>query len=64
MVKSDFFMANDTEESIVTDLESKEAMKYCDLPSTSKEITFSSETTIGRTFKLWGAIGVITKFSE
>lgn len=49
---------------MVTDLESNDAIKYGFRPSTSKETTFLSDTTIGRTLRLCGAMGVITKFPD
>ncbi len=44
--------------------ESSVQKKLSNLPSISNVMTLESETTIGRTFRLCGAIGVITKFSE
>jgi hypothetical protein len=39
--------------------------KYFELrPSISKESTFESDNTIGRTVRLCGDIGVITKFAD
>ena len=52
-------MASWNEESIVADRESSVAIKFWLRPSTSSEITFLSDTMIGRTFRLCGAIGVI-----
>ena len=49
-------------EEIVVDRESKEIKNLSDLPSISKLISLSSETMIGRTFRLCGLTGVMTKF--
>src|SRR3982074_3372782 len=39
-------------------------MKFSARPSTSKEMMLLSGTTMGRTFRLCGATGVITKLAE
>ena len=44
------------------DLESKDIMNLSVRPSISKLISASSDTMIGRTFKLCGLTGVMTKF--
>ena|SRR2546428_7052093 len=44
--------------------ESRETKKLDALPSILKLSTLLSETTIGRTLKLCGQMGVITKFPE
>ena len=49
---------------IVSYLESRVHMKLSDLPSTFKVIFLVSGITIGLTFKLCGATGVITKLLE
>ena len=46
---------------MVVDLESREAKKLSLLPSTLSLMVTSSGTTTGRTFRLWGAMGVIMK---
>jgi len=47
---------------MVSYLESKVQRKFSDLPSISNEILESLDKTIGLTFKLCGATGVMTMF--
>jgi hypothetical protein len=57
-----FFTLNFNAEEMEVDLESREIMNLSVLPSISKRISDSSETMMGRTLRLWGDTGVITKF--
>src|SRR5882672_3044630 len=63
-LKSALLTFNFTEGSTGAIRESSETRKRLLLPSTSKVISDWSETTIGRTVKLWGLTGVMTKFPE
>ena len=49
---------------MVSKRESRVHKKFSARPTTSKEITESSEMTMGRIFRLWGATGVIIKLPE
>jgi hypothetical protein len=52
------------EDVTASNLESSVHKKLSARPSISKEITLVSDMTIGRTVRLWGATGVITRFPE
>ena len=49
---------------LILTTESSEQMKFSPRPSTSNDTTEVSEITMGRTFRLCGATGVITKLPE
>ncbi len=61
MVKASRFTASCTFLLTTWRLESSAQIKSSARPSTSKEITLLSGTTIDLTFRLCGATGVITK---
>ena len=63
-VKSHFRMANWCSAVIVSKRESKVQRKLSARPSISKDTTKLSEITMGRTFKLCGATGVMTKLPD
>src|SRR5690606_16567972 len=50
--------------STAVERESREIKNFSLLPSILKLMTLSSGTTMGRTFKLCGLTGVMTKFLE
>ena len=65
MIEKSFFRtANWWSAWMSSNRESRVQIKFSDLPSISKEMTESSEITMGRTFRLCGATGVMTKFLE
>lgn len=52
-------------EFVIISVRESQDNKYFELrPSISKERTLESESTIGRTVRLWGEIGVIIKFPD
>ena len=62
--KDSLLIANCIFFGTISFLASREHINSSVLPSISNEITELSGTTIDRTFKLWGATGVITKLAE